>query len=432
MPASLRIADLHPAYAAASVEEAMLMANLGAAVYGLVRERLHASWSAVLGTEDTVKADVWRSEGRMAALEEVKAQLAEAEKLSVRLAAAEGTADALRSDVDAEVTRRLARELEGARKDYDLVKAGEVAGLKEALAKAEGQAAAYSMLVEAHESMKSRIADLEEEVSVHRAAATKSSHAIGKQGEATVWEMIETTVLPEFPYAEAKNMSGVSHAADFHLWVMGPSGKQVKMLIDSKKYKRAVNSEEINKLIADVDADDEAHAGMLISLVSPIFTKKQFEIRNTPKQKPILYISFHDIGDEFHRQLLCNGVRALIAVVNEMKEENRSDMIQQYDEIVAEVTKSAKEIDLVIRSQVKAIDSLRQIKASLLDKITVQPKEDSAENVEECGGCIVVLKATGKPCGKPAWSGGVKCKLHTTRKVREAIGGAAGELSVEP
>ena len=442
---TLRFADLHPAYATASAEESALMANLGAAVYGLVRERLHASWSAVLGTEDTVKADLWRTEGRMAALEEVKSRLVEAEKLSARLVAAEGAAEALHAGVEAEVVRRLTRDLEGARKDYDLVKAGEMAVLKEALAKADGQSTAYAMLVEAHESMKGRIADLEEELSGHKAAATKSSHAIGKQGEATIWEMIESSVLTDFAYAEAKNMSGVSHAADFHLWVMSPTGKRIKMLIDSKKYKRAVNSDEINKLCADVDADDEAHAGMLISLVSPIFTKKQFEIRNSLKQKPILYMSFCDVGEDFHSQLLCNGIRALIAVVSEMKEENRSDIIQQFDEVIAEVTKATKEIDNVIKAQVKTIDSLRQIKASLIDKIAVQPtvhqqvklEEDGDNVIEHTGACIVTIKVTGKPCGKPVWAGGVKCKLHTTRKVREAIsgagaGGSAGELSGEP
>lgn len=425
MPSSLRIADLHPAYAAASTEEAMLMANLGAAVYGLVRERLHASWSAVLGTEDTVKADVWRSEGRMAALEEVKAQLAEAEKLSVRLAAAEGTVDALRAGVDAEVTRRLARELEGARKDYDLVKAGEVAGLKEALAKAEGQAAAYSMLVEAHESMKSRIADLEEEVSVHRAAATKSSHVIGKQGEATVWEMIETTVLPEFPYAEAKNMSGVSHAADFHLWVMGPSGKRIKMLIDSKKYKRAVNSDEINKLIADVDADDEAHAGLLISLVSPICTTKQFQIRASDKGKPILYLSFYEIEPEYHTKILCWAVRALVSAVHETKDEVNIDL-ERTEELLKEISTSLKDVDVMVKSHQKMIETLRGMKNGILQKISDFRGEESSEEASTDGGCVTVLKATGVRCGKPVFNGGEKCRHHTSRKGGADGGGGGG------
>jgi hypothetical protein len=426
--ATLRIADLHPAYAAASPTDAIAMANLGAVCWSMCRDELQAAWAAAMSAEEGAKADVWRAEGRMGALEEFKTKLGAAESLVVRLAAAEGTVAALQASVEADVAKRVAATLEGFRKDYEINKMKETAALREQVAVAEMR---EELLVALRDKVGALEAARDALLAEQTMAKTKSSHVIGKQGEATVWEMIENTVLPEFPYAEAKNMSGVSHAADFHLWVMGPNGKQVKILIDSKKYKRAVNSDEINKLISDVDADEDAHAGMLISLVSPIFTKKQFEIRNTPKHKPILYVSFFDVVDDFHRQLLCNGVRALVAVVGEMKEENRTDMIQRFDEIVAEVTKATKDIDVVIRTQVKAIDGLRQIKASLLDKITAQPKEETAEGEEENVGCIVVIKSTGKPCGKPTWSGGVKCKLHTTRKVREAVGGAAGEISGE-
>jgi len=425
---SLPLAGLHEIYGTVDASEARLIANLGAEVYVAVRDQLRSAWSAELSAEEGAKADVWRAEGRVAAMEEVRGRLVAAEEATVRAATAEGTLSALRAAMEGEVARRVAEAIVGVRKDCELSATKEMSALREQVAVANMR---EELLVMTQEKVAALEAARDALMAEQTTAKTKSSHVIGKQGEATVWEMIETTVLSEFPYAEAKNMSGVSHAADFHLWVMGPTGKQVKILIDSKKYKRAVNSDEINKLIADVDADVDAHAGMLISLVSPIFTKKQFEIRNTPKHKPILYVSFFDVADDYHRQLLCNGVRALVAVVGEMKEENRTDMIQRFDEIVAEVTKAAKDIDGVIRAQVKAIDGLRQIKASLLDKITAQPKEDAAEEEDESSGCIVVIKSTGKPCGKPTWSGGVKCKLHTTRKVREAVGGAAGEISAE-
>lgn len=416
MPTSLRIVDLHPAYAAASTEEAMLMANLGAAVYGLVRERLHASWSAVLGTEDTVKADVWRSEGRMAALEEVKAAMAEAEKLSVRLAAAEGTAEALRVGVDAEVARRLTRELEGARKDYDLVKAEEVAGLKEALAKAEGQAAAYSMLVEAHESMKSRIADLEEEVSVHRAAATKSSHVIGKTGEATVLELLETGVVSRFEHAEIKDMTAVGHAADFHVWVMNADGRRVKILVDSKKYKRAVNSDEIAKLVADVDADEEAECGIMISLDSGICTKKQFQIARTVKQKPVLYMSLQDMAVDMQREMLCWAVRVLTAAVGERNDSVREAMLENIDTLVAGVEGSVKELDAVIRAQMKSVESLREVRRGLLGRVMAYKSGAGEEVIEhEEEGCSAILKATGVRCGRRVVDG-ERCGNHRLRK----------------
>ena len=450
MESSLKIADLHEAYRTASPADAIAMANLGAICWTAAKSELFSHWETAMSAEETAKADTWRKEGAATMLESVKMRLAQADTLSIRLATAEATVTQLQVDMEAEAAKRADALVAAARQGFELAKAHELMDIKSRLAAAEAKEEMLSMLREGQAAMRDRIAVLQGEVTQYQeAVATKSSHAIGKAGEATIWEMIESNVLTEFEYSDARNMSGVSHAADFHLWVVGPTGKRIKILIDSKKYKRAVNSDEINKLCADVDADDDAHAGMLISLVSPIFTKKQFEIRNSLKQKPILYMSFCDVGEEFHSQLLCNGIRALIAVVSEMKEENRSDIIQQFDEVVAEVTKAAKDIDNVIKAQVKTIDSLRQIKASLLDKIAVQPTvhqtvkldEDGGNIIEHTGACIVTIKVTGKPCGKPVWAGGVKCKLHTTRKVREAISGAgaggsagepAGDLSAAP
>ena len=113
----------------------------------------------------------------------------------------------------------------------------------------------------------------------------KSSHAIGKQGEAEVLALLTGPVLDEFPYSEIKDVSHISHSADFHLWIMSRTGKRVKLLLDSKKYSTCVSSSHITKLYSDVDADVEAQGGILLSLSSSICKKKQFEISTTPRQK---------------------------------------------------------------------------------------------------------------------------------------------------
>lgn len=423
----LRTEDLHPLYSKVSHDEAVAIANLGAVSYLEARDRLFDVWTEAQSAEEAARAAALRAEGAAAAEAALADRLAAGDAAKSRIAV-------LQASVDALVAERLAAAVEKERLRYELDVA---APLRQRLAALENKEETLALLRQTNGLLQAKldaaVADLED----LKETATKSSHAIGKAGEATVWEMIESCVLPEFPYAEAKNMSGVSHAADFHLWVMGPSGRRIKLLIDSKKYKRAVNSDEINKLIADVDADEEAHAGLMLSLASPIFTRKQFEIRNSPKQKPILFVSFYELDTVFQRQLLCYGVRALIAVVSEAKEEKRSDMTERYDEIVAEVTKAAKDIDGVIKAQVKSIDSLRQIKASLIDKITV-PSTGEGDVIEHddgdgAGKCIVTIKHSGKSCGKPVWAGGVKCKAHTPRKTREVLegrrGGGAGDLS---
>ena len=405
----LRLRDLHPLYATVSAEEARLIANLGAMVYESAGAELRKAWVAEMSAEEGTKADVWRREGRLVALEELKGRLASAEDASLRLAAAEGTVSALRTSMEEEVTRRVGEALEGFRKDYELSALKEVAVLREQLAVAKMREELFVLLQEKVEALQAQVAEQ---------TASKSSHVIGKQGEATVWEMLETCVVPEFPYAEAKNMSGVSHAADFHLWVMRPDGKRMKVLLDAKKYKRAVNTEEINKLSADVDGDEEAHCGILISLTSPVCGMKQFQMRVTDKGKPVLYLSFMDLEKEYQSQLLCWGVRALMTTVREVGVE-RSLEAEQVDELLAEISGSVKEVDSMIRTHAKMIETLRTMKGTVLQKIAHFKQgvtADEGEVIAPDEGCVAIVKTTGERCGKKVAEGD-RCGNHRVRKV---------------
>lgn len=208
-------------------------------------------------------------------------------------------------------------------------------------------------------------------------------------------------------------MSGVSHAADFHLWVMRPNGKRMKVLIDSKKYKRAVNSDEIAKLTSDVDGDAEADGGIMVSLSSPIFTAKQFQIKLTDHRKPILYLSFHDVDTVYQRELLCCAVRIMIAVVGD---ETAGVSAEEIEEFLTDVMGSAKEIEMIIKAQTKAVDALRQVRAGLIDRVAKFRKEEIV--VTDDMGCGSIIKATGLRCGKPCVEGG-KCRGHVPRKMKE-------------
>ena len=406
----LRLRDLHPLFVSVSAEEARLIANLGAMVYESAGAELRKKWAEEMSAEEGAKADVWRSEGRLAALEEVKGRLVTAEEAAVRLATAEGTVSALRSTMEEEVTRRLGEALEGFRKDYELTAVKEVAALREQLAVAK-------MREELLVLMQEKVSALQSQLLEHTAAATKSSHVIGKQGEATVWEMLESCVVPEFPYAEVKNMSGVSHAADFHLWVMRPDGKRMKVLIDAKKYKRPVNTEEINKLNADVDGDDEAHCGILISLTSSVCGMKQFQMRVTDKGKPVLYLSFVDMEKEYQSQMLCWGVRVLMTAVRDVGVD-RSLEAEQVDELLTEICGSLKEVDSMIRTHAKMIETLRSMKGSVLQKIANFKQGVSADEGEVIApdeGCVAIVKATGERCGRKVVEGD-RCGNHRVRK----------------
>ena len=417
---SLRLSDLHEIYRSVDPAEARLIANLGAEVYVAARDRLREAWSAEMSAEEGAKADVWRAEGRVAALEEVKGRLTAAEDAVVRAATAEGTVSALRSAMETEVTRRVGESLAGFRKDYDLEKMKEMTALREQIAAAKPTEELLAVLREKVTTLEAARDTLQAQLMDHMTANTKSSHAIGKAGEATVWEMIEGVVLSEFTYAEAKNMSGVSHAADFHLWVDGPKGRRLKILIDSKKYKRAVNSDEIAKLTADVDADEDAHAGLMVSLTSPIFTRKQFQIRASGKGKPILYMSFYDIATEYHANMLCWAVRALISAIHDTPEEVNMD-VERIEDLLTDINTSLKDVDGMVKTHQKMIDMLRSMKHGILQKIS-EFRGDVDDTISQTpeGGCVTVLKSTGARCGKPVFNGGAKCRHHTSRKERDS------------
>ena len=399
------------------------MANLGAICWSAVKD--------IPAATDNDEADVWREEGRRAGkqemLESVRAKLGAAESLQIRLAAAEESMRQLQGSLETEVARRLAERLDGFRKDYELTKMKELTELRERLAAADAREELVALMKEKLTAVEVQRDALQAQMLEQTTASTRSSHVIGKIGEATVLDLLENTVLSEFPYSSVKDMTTVSHAADFHLWIMTPKGKRVKMLVDSKKYKRRINSDEINKLIADVDADDDAECGIMISLDSPICTMKQFQIKTTPKHKPIIYLSFDGISEEHRREVICWAIYSLLAVVKEIGYSSRNYIVDNIDQFLGQINESIKEIDGVIRMQTKALDVLRQTKQGIVSSVSNFRKAammdgdgESSESEQE-GGCTTIMKATGQKCGKPVAFGGEKCRHHAPRKKAEVI-----------
>lgn len=399
----MRLDELHPLFRKISRDEAVAVANLGAVCYSASRDRLFEAWTAAQSESDAARVVALRKEGADAMLESLEARLAEGTAARQQLAV-------LEAKMALEVNSRIEAALATERMTLELQR---VAPLQQRLSALEAKEETIDLLRQNNVLLLARCEKLQGALDEIKAATTKSSHAIGKAGEATVWEMLEETVLSEFAYAEAKNMSGVSHAADFHLWVMRPNGKRMKVLIDSKKYKRAVNSDEIAKLMSDVDGDPEADGGIMVSLISPIFTAKQFQIKLTDHRKPILYLSFHEVDPAYHRELLCCAVRIMIAVVGD---EAAVVSTAEIEEFLTDVLSSAKELDAIIKTQTKAVDALRSVRTGLIERVGKFRGEEMV--ISDDMGCGAVLKATGARCGKPCVEGG-KCRAHAPRKAKE-------------
>ncbi len=363
----LRIADLAAAYRTASYEEAVEMANLGAAAYGIVRDSLREQWDAAMGAEEAAKADIWRSEGRMSALEEFKAKLKEAESLSVRLAAAEVAAEQLRTSFDSEVSRRVGEQLDGFRKDYELTKKDQLHALEKQLVEARAREQMCRSIERSNETLPEYVSQLQTELAKFK--ATKSSHAIGKIGEAMVLDMLNTYVLPRFPYSEVKDMTAIGHCADFHLFVNGPTGKRVKMLLDSKKYASPIQTVEVEKLYSDVDADDDADAGLMVSLDTAIYTKSQFQIVKSKRNKPCLFLTFENLDDGVRKEVLCWAIRALVSIVCMQDRTKQDRMIQDIQYFLSELNQSINDMEACVKSSKALYEMLRESKERLIGRV---------------------------------------------------------------
>lgn len=401
-------------YQAVDHEEAVAIANLGAQVYVAMKDRLYESWSITQSAEESQKADVWRREGGQAMMESLKARLAAGDAAAARAAA-------LQASVDAEIERRVGEVLETYRKDYEIAKIEEVHALEKQIAETKGKEQYIKMVEEGHTAMKEKIAALEAKVAEQTTANTKSSHAIGKEGEASVLELLENTVCKVFTHSSVKNMAGIGHVADFHLWVMNSSGEKIKILIDSKKYKRPVNSDEIHKLYSDMDGDEECKCGIMISLSSGICTKKQFGVSRSIKKKPVLFLTFEDMTTDLQKEILCWGVQVLTELIGETNTEAQQEMIDNIDKFLNTITRSIKDIESIIGTQLRAVESMREVRGRLMKDMARfrvgDPLEEEGDVIEHAVkvGCVTIVKASGSPCGRPVLENSLKCRHHTSR-----------------
>ena len=401
-PKDLRIADLPPIYRSVSYEEAIEIASLGAAAYETVGDTLRTKWTTKMGAEETAKADSWRAEGRKSALEELKERLSTGDVAIARVAA-------LQSQFDAEVKRRTEEVLVTYRKECEVGVRGEVHLLETQLAEMKGAAKSYAMLEEAHNAMRDQIALLQTEVAKYTAAtSTKSSHAIGKIGEAMVLDMLNSHVLPRFPYAEVRDMTAVKHMGDFHLWVFGPTGKRVKIMLDVKKYASPVQNIEVEKLYSDMDGDD-ADAGIMVSLDSAICNKTQFQIMRTKQNKPCIFLSFDKLDDGIRQEVLCWAIRVLVSVVMVNDTDAQDKRIAEINTFMADMTASVSELDTCLKSAKTLHDMLRDMRERMLGRITAFKGADDIPLTVATAPSVYAASDETRCKGKNS-GGGAQCK----------------------
>ena len=370
-----RTADLPVEFCQLPATDQLLLIRAATELYTHMKEELFVSWAA---SEETTRADRWREEGR-------REVVAEKRVLAAALTAAEATAEALRATMDRKVEERVADRIAIVRAECETDKMREMLVLRERIAAAEGKEKFVEMVVQSNETIQARVHELEEQLTQYRQAKTKSSHAIGKAGEAEVYDMLMNTVCPAFQFATVKDMSQISHSADFHLTVMGEDGSKIKILVDSKKYNKPVSSAECLKLHADVDADDEARAGLLVSLKTHIQTAKTFQISRTEKNRPVMYLTFQHTEESQRSKILCWAVRVLQSIAVEKNFNDRQHMIDRIELFLNSFNREIKSMDCNIKTLMKSIDGFKKIRNDLVKKITNFRNNDT---ISDDGGAV--------------------------------------------
>jgi hypothetical protein len=413
----LRLKDLDPLYQTVTEDEGILIANLGALCWQTCKKELFTHWST---EEEAAKADGWKEEGRQTMLESLKGKLEEGIQTKLLLTESEIKLTQLKEGLEGEIERRTKERLETLSLTLELQR---VVPLQQRLSVLESKEELLGFMKHQIELQGESLKTKEKELVVLQAtvdqlkSTNKSSHAIGKVGEATVLSMLEEYIVPEFPFSRVEDKTGVSHAADFHVWLMPCPNKTVKILIDAKKYKTNVKMSEIQKLHSDVDADPEATAGLMISLDSGMCNFKQFEIGKSPKNKLIMYVSLENMEPIEQVNSLIRALRVLssIAAVNDM--EQQRSMLENIELFVSEIDKSVKEVDRCISSQQKAIDLMRGAKEKLYTRLetfrngTIILSLDEETVISDTIKCKAI-KGDGLRCPYNPVSGYEFCKRH--------------------
>jgi hypothetical protein len=169
-----------------------------------------------------------------------------------------------------------------------------------------------------------------------------------------------------------------------------------------------------------VDDDDEAQAGLLVSQESSISTMSQFEVSRTPKQKPVMFISFDGVSTEYRQDMLLWAVRALVEVCDARDDDDKDHMLKDIEEFLAEMDGSVKDIDGAMRTMTKSIEALKEARNGIVRKMVKFRSGAAGDDAVDAAvalveGCGHMLKS-GRRCGKKvSGAGEALCKAHAAK-----------------
>ena len=92
-------------------------------------------------------------------------------------------------------------------------------------------------------------------------------------------------------------------------------------------------------------------------------------------------------------------------------------MLNNLEKFLDRMTVSVKDIEGIIRTQLKVVESMREVRGKILKDLTLFRTGVDDDTHDEKGkvGCVAILKKTGFPCGSHVVEGSERCRNHTSR-----------------
>lgn len=388
----LKLSDLEPEFQAKSYEEQVMIANIGAVCFrslgDVMREQLHKETLF----EDKVKMETLRASIEKEVFDSL--QKANKELLESRM-----RCDILEKQIEL-IKNHTEEEKE---KEIKYRVSSETAELRLMLAKTSNT---DKLLEYAQE----KINILEDKL--QKLTSTKSSHELGRIGEALVYNMLKNIVGNEvIQRSSVDDVTKIGHSADFHVSLAMPTGKKIKILVDAKNYSHVVGLSQITKLYADVDSDKDANGGVMVSILSEISKTPSFHIGRSPNQKPVLFLSFQNVTDSVREDMLRWALRTIAVISSEKRLDEQMALIDRTEGFLSNMEKHMLSFDTAIKSHKKVSDELTETYNSIIKEILLYRGGEDVPVENKCE----AIKKDGLRCYKTT-KGGPLCGSHSKNK----------------
>ena len=207
-----------------------------------------------------------------------------------------------------------------------------------------------------------------EEITENTSRKIRTTTDLGKSGEKMIMNILGNFYGHHHQYYKYEDCSGLPNKGDICLTI-NRDNSCLRGCIDSKNYSSTIPSREITKLSKDVDNVDNNYAfGIMVSIQDIGFAnnKDNFEIINTKKGKPIIFIK----NVEEHNYFVPLAINMiLLEVEKNMINTNDKDKITKYNSFISYIKKDINGNIKKLTSVKKSLDQVMESTHKQLEQV---------------------------------------------------------------